>query len=381
MKKSLIALAALAAVGVASAQSSVSISGVMDLGVRNVSKVAPGAATTSTFQGNNNRINFSVSEDLGGGMRAIANVAMRFEGSNGGTEGSGARPLFQGETRVGVSGGFGTVLLGRGLTALQAPNGGNADPWGVTTVAGNVYAAGFATDYAAGGEGRIDQGIFYTAPTISGFTLSASFSPRKLAAPAAAAVADTATKQGSSAVTAITSSKTHYSLNALYAAGPLVVGVGQEQNRVGDTLTQLYGNYDLGVARVFASTAKIEGGSQADRDGVTFAASGAAVNHGAMGTAAAGVAAGRTINNHTVGAIIPMGATSFRVGYSIWNGNGSVGAKDDTKLGLGIRHSLSKRTYVYSDLASQTRKNNTGTRPDRDNTTVRSFDVGVAHSF
>jgi predicted porin len=358
----------------------------MDVGVRNLSKVAPGAATTSTFQGNNNRINFSVAEDLGGGMRAIANVAMRFEGSTGLTEGSGARPLFQGETRVGVSGGFGTVLLGRGLTALQAPNGGNSDPWGVTTVAGSVYAAGFATDYAAGGEGRIDQGIFYTAPTISGFTLSASFSPRKLGAPAVAAVAATPATAtavetlGSNAVAAITSNKTHYSLNALYAAGPLVVGVGQEQNRVGDTLTQLYGNYDLGVARVFASTAKIKGGTAAERTGITFAASAAGVNHGAM-SAAGGVAAGRTIDNHTIGAIVPMGATSFRVGYSIWNGNGSAGAKDDTKIGLGIRHSLSKRTYVYSDVASQTRKNNTGTRPDRDNTTLRSFDVGVAHSF
>jgi len=348
--------------------------------VRNLSKVAPGAATTSTFQGNNNRVAFSASEDLGGGMRAIANVQMRFEGSTGLTEGSGARPLFQGETRVGVSGGFGTLLVGRGLTALQAPNGGNADPWGVTTVAGSVYVAGFATDYAAGGEGRIDQAIFYTAPTIGGLSLSGSFSPRKLGAPGADAVADTATKQGSSAVTAITSGKTHYSLNALYTACPLVVGLGQEQNRVGDKVTNLYGNYDLGVAKIFASTAKIKGGTAADRAGVTFAASAAGVNSGSMASAG-GVAAGGTIDNHTIGATIPMGALSLRAGYSIWNGNGSAGQKDDTKLGLGVRYTLSKRTYVYSDVASQTRKNNTGTRPDRDNTTLRSFDVGVAHSF
>jgi len=380
MKKSLIALAALAAVGVASAQSSVTISGVLDAGYVHTKEVAAGAAKGNVTRGNNNRINFSVAEDLGGGMRAIANVAMRFEGSTGLTEGSGARPLFQGETRVGVSGGFGTLLVGRGLTALQAPNGGNADPWGVTTVAGSVYVAGFSTDYAAGGEGRIDQAIFYTAPTIGGLSLSGSFSPRKLGAPGADAVADTATKQGSSAVTAITSGKTHYSLNALYTAGPLVVGLGQEQNRVGDKVTNLYGNYDLGVAKIFASTAKIKGGTAADRAGVTFAASAAGVNHGSM-SAAGGVAAGGTIDNHTIGATIPMGALSLRAGYSIWNGNGSAGAKDDTKIGLGVRYTLSKRTYVYSDVASQTRKNNTGTRPDRDNTTLRSFDVGVAHSF
>jgi predicted porin len=380
-------LAALAATGVVSAQSSVSISGVLDVGVRNVSKVAPGAAETNVGSGNNNRIAFSVTEDLGGGLRAIANAQMRFDPATGLTESSGARPLFQGETRVGVAGGFGTVMFGRGLTALQAPNGGNSDPWGVTTVAGSVYAAGFATDYAAGGEGRIDQGIFYTSPSISGLTLGASFSPRKLGAPAVAAVAATAATAdkvetlGSNAVPAITSAKTHYSLNALYSAGPLVVGAGQEQNRVGDKITMVYGNYDLGVAKVFASSAQIKGGSAADRAGITFAAAASAVNSGAMGTAAAGVAPGGKIENHSVGAIIPMGATSFRLGYSVWDGSGSVGQKKDNKLGLGVRYTLSKRTYVYSDMASQTRKNNTGTRPDRDKTKVRSFDLGVAHSF
>ena len=379
-------MAALAATGVVSAQSSVTISGVLDVGVRNVSKVAPGAAETNVGSGNNNRIAFSVTEDLGGGLRAIANAQMRFDPATGLTESSGARPLFQGETRVGLSGGFGTIMFGRGLTALNAPNGAHADPWGVTTVAGSLYNVGFATDYAAGGEGRIDQGIWYTAPTVNGLTLSASFSPRKLGAPAVAASTSTTQSVGGSgvvtaAVSAITSSKNHYSLNVLYSAGPLVVGLGQEQNRVGDKITQLYGNYNFGAARIFLSTAQIKGGSAADRAGITFAATAQAVNSGAMGTAAAGVAAGGKIENHSIGAIIPMGATSFRVGYSIWDGNGAAGQKKDNKLGLGVRYNLSKRTYVYSDVASQTRKNNTGTRPDRDNTTVRSFDLGLAHSF
>ena len=94
------------------------------------------------------------------------------------------------------------------------------------------------------------------------------------------------------------------------------------------------------------------------------------------------VAANGEIKNWTVGATVPFGAATLRVGYSGWNGNGAAGQQDDTKFGIGVKYDLSKRTFVYSDIASQTRKNNTGTAADgKDNTTLRSFDVGIAHSF
>ena len=365
--------------GVASAQSSVTISGVLDAGYVHTKEVATGAAKGNVTRGNNNRINFSVSEDLGGGMRAIANVGMRFEPATGVAESNGARPLFQGETRVGVSGGFGTVMFGRGLTALQGPNGGFADPWGVTTVAGSIYSPGFVSDYAGGGEGRIDTAIFYTSPNISGFTLSASFSPRKVAL-AATTVATTPY------------SKTHSAVNALYVAGPLGIGAGVENNRAGDSFTNIYGSYDLGVAKLHAAYGTIKGGTAAERNGLTLAAT---ANNVATGNTAAGsaysattgtgiVAVNGEINTWTIGAVMPMGATSLRAGYSVWNGNGAPGQKDDAKLGLGVRHNLSKRTYVYSDIATVTRKNNTGTvdaTGNRAGTRQMLLDLGVAHSF
>jgi len=362
MKKTLIALAAVAATGAAFAQSTVTISGILDVGVRNTSKVAAGAAKLGLTAGNNNRVAFGVSEDLGGGLKALANAQMRFDPATGTTEAANGRPLFQGETRVGLAGGFGTVMLGRGLTALQLPNGGNSDPWGVTTVGGSVYAAGFATDYAAGGEGRIDGALFYTSPSFNGLTLSASMSPRKI-------------------VTAGVASKTHQSINGTYAAGNLVVGLGNERNRANDTITQVYGNYNLGVAKVFASSATIKGGSIAEKAAAgTFAAAASAVNsgNGAVGP----VAAGGKIDNWTIGATVPMGAATIRAGYSVWNGNGAPGQLDDNKFGLGVKYDLSKRTFIYTDVATQTRKNNTGTAADgKDNTKVNSFDLGVAHSF
>ena len=360
MKKTLVALAALAATS-AFAQSTVTISGVLDVGVRNTSKVAAGLSKLGVTAGNNNRVSFAVVEDMGGGLKATANAEIRFDPATGTPEGAGARPLFQGQTRVGLVGGFGTVMLGRGLTPLQAANGGNSDPWGVTTAAGSVYAAGFATDYAAGGEGRIDQGIWYTSPTFGGLTLAASVSPRKL-------------------VTAGVASKTSQSMTAAYANGPLMVGVGNERNRANDTISQVFGNYNLGVAKLFASHATIKGGTAAEQAlGGTFAASAAAVN---TGTAPTQVAAGGKIKNWTVGATVPMGATTIRLGYSGWNGNGAVGQKDDTKVGLGVKYDLSKRTFIYSNIAQQTRKNFTGTAAaGRDNTSVQLFDLGVGHSF
>jgi len=372
MKKSLIALAALAATS-AFAQSAVTISGVLDAGYIYSKEVVTGGANGNVSRGNNNRINFSVAEDLGGGMRAIANVGMRFEPATGQPE-SSTRPIMQGETRVGLTGGFGTLLFGRGLSALQGPNGGFADPWGVTTVAGSVYAPGFATDYAAGGEGRIDTGIFYTAPTIGGLTLSGHFSPRKI-------------------ITAGVASKTSMAANALYAGGPLAVGLGYEQNRAADTMTNLYGSYDLGAVKLHASYAIIEGGSSAEQAAAgTFGAAASAVQtangattvSGVYTTQARQVAAGGEIKTWTIGAMVPMGATSLRAGYSVWNGNGATGQKNDNKIGLGVRHSLSKRTYVYTDVATFTRKNNLGTVTSTlngANTRQSQFDVGVAHSF
>ena len=263
---------------------------------------------------------------------------------------------------MGVSGGFGTVMFGRGLTAVQGPNGGFADPWGVTTVAGSIYSPGFASDYAGGGEGRIDTAIFYTAPTISGLTVSASFSPRKLALTTGY-------------------SKTHSAVNALYVAGPLGIGAGVENNRAGDSFTNIYGSYDLGVAKLHAAYGTIKGGTAAERNGLTVNAT---ANNVATGGSTSNVAVNGEINTWTIGAVMPMGATSLRAGYSVWNGNGAPGQKDDAKLGLGVRHNLSKRTYVYSDIATVTRKNNTGSvsaASNTANTRQMLLDLGVAHSF
>lgn len=79
MKKNLIALAVLAASGVASAQSSVTLYGLVDayVGTSRVKLSSPGVATSSTRQTvmdsggfNTSRFGLKGSEDLGGGLKA-----------------------------------------------------------------------------------------------------------------------------------------------------------------------------------------------------------------------------------------------------------------------------------------------------------------------
>jgi predicted porin len=403
MKKSLVAIAALAATG-AFAQSSISLSGLFDVGATYNKNVAPGAAKMGVGLGNNNRLIFSGVEDLGGGMAATFAAQMRFSPTTGTNEAGSAgavtsanqtagqgilkdangvaildakgnnisavnfgRPLFQGETRVGLRGGFGHIRLGRGLTALQQPNGGIIDPWGVSTVAGTVYAPGYATDYVAGGEGRTD-GVFYDTPNLGGFAGSVTFSPRTVATSTASPAASYTKGLVSTAVT--------------YSNGPINALIGYEKNRYGDKLVNVGGNYDLGFAKLYAGYGGTKGGTAADRTAVPFFAASSVYPGGSVGAATnRPVAVGEGIKAVSIGASIPFGVATARLGYSSIKSD-AVGMQRDSKLGLGLNYALSKRTSVYTDLASQTRKNNAaGVNPATNDSRITALDLGISHSF
>ena len=118
MKKSLVALAALAAVA-AHAQSSVQVYGLVDAGVRNDSKTAAAPATGATgltaFANgvlNTSRFGFKGTEDLGAGMKANFVLESGFKPGTG----AGSASLFDRRAAAGLSGDFGRVDLGRNTT-------------------------------------------------------------------------------------------------------------------------------------------------------------------------------------------------------------------------------------------------------------------------
>jgi predicted porin len=113
MKKSLLALAALSAfAGVASAQSSVTLFGIVDVNARNVDNKAGDISSLSTDGINSSRLGFRGVEDLGGGLRA----SFWIEGALQPDTGNAGGQTWQRRSTVSLLGGFGEVRLGRDYT-------------------------------------------------------------------------------------------------------------------------------------------------------------------------------------------------------------------------------------------------------------------------
>jgi len=174
MKKSLIALAALAATG-AFAQSTVQIDGIMDAGFQSINYKGN---TVNGIGGNGSstsQINFRGSEDLGGGLKAEFRVETDWNvvsnnANTGAKKADGtvaaASTFANGEIRAGLAGGFGRVDLGSvnyntlGTFLLGQPFG---------TAIGSGFRGVFVNDAQTVSSVRAENAIKYTTPTFSGF--------------------------------------------------------------------------------------------------------------------------------------------------------------------------------------------------------------------
>jgi predicted porin len=191
MKKSLVALAALAATS-AFAQSSVSITGLIDAGYKSVT-AQDATASSKNIGGNNaatSQLVFQVTEDLGGGLKALFKGQQNFNAVAGQT-GNAATPYFAGnffndEIFVGLEGGFGRVRLGTPASAQLETNGkiqpfGTAMGGGYSGITVNRFGATTTTlgvnqflgGASAGGRViRHERTARYDTPNINGFAAS-----------------------------------------------------------------------------------------------------------------------------------------------------------------------------------------------------------------
>ncbi|MDO8419003.1 MAG: porin, partial [Rubrivivax sp.] len=113
MKKSLLALAALTAfAGVASAQSSVTLFGVVDMSVRTVDNDNGSRTVMANDANASNRLGFRGVEDMGGGLRA----GFWIEGGMTPDNGTASGQTWQRRSTVSLMGGFGELRLGRDYT-------------------------------------------------------------------------------------------------------------------------------------------------------------------------------------------------------------------------------------------------------------------------
>ncbi len=215
------------------AQSNVSISGWLDLGVI---KKTGGATQLSTLGRSN--LSFAGNEDLGGGLAATFRISTRFELDTGAVEATDSqRTYWKDESTVGLKGPWGALRLGRGLTALWAQSW-VFDAWSNFDRTASPHWWQFEPDFLSGPEihdyARINNGLFYDSPSLNGFSAHVSYSPER----------------GPTALARPVSASFNYDSRA---DGQLSVMVSGEQNSQKDKAAFFGAGYTLGGIRWLVS--------------------------------------------------------------------------------------------------------------------------------
>ena len=336
------------------AQSSVTLYGVLDtylqsyktnVGPTTASPLTPIQSITLTkIDGggmSGNRWGMRVSEDLGGGLSAIANLESGFAMDTGASNQGGR--LFGRRATVGLTGGFGTVTVGRNASPYTdvvyntSINGTVFDPaYGNTgapvspiqagALQGNsvnslafMRQGGFTGATWIGAGIWFDNSIKYISPNFSGFSGAFMYAA------------------GEDKTTSVAASKS-VSANLQYANGPLrLIGGYQSEGfaRTATTKPALENTfatvvYDFGVAKASfgANRAKYKDVlAPAGLGGGNFAAQ----------------------KEYSIAVDVPVGAAVLSAAYGRGKGD-TLGSS--TGFGLQATYALSKRTNLYAGAVS-----------------------------
>lgn len=337
MKKSLIAIAALAAAGAAAAQSSVTLYGVIDTGYgfqRIKSRLSTGTPTTSkrvngVMSGNlsGSRWGLKGQEDLGNGLYAVFNVEAGFDSANGSFNDGG----FNRRSVVGLKGSFGQVLIGRDYTPMDV-------------IASDFQAIDAVTDDNVMG--------FYT-PRAIGFHYSGDFSGVKVQAFAG----QERTKISSSGAVISDRKEDGYGLGLGYANGPFAIQAAVQQFKTKETTpapptttTNRRTEYGLGASYDFTA-AKLMGHYIAKKP-----------------------RGSKAIQQFGVGVDIPVGAATIGVQYA----HNKADRLKGHDFGIQASYALSKRTDLY---ARALRHNAWKNKDSGYKTHTDTYVVGIRHRF
>ncbi len=282
MKKSLIALAV---AGVVAAPAAFAATGNVD--VYGKVRVSLSSIDGDWELGDQvSRIGFKGSEDLGGGLKALWQIESGVGGS-GMTGGVGTAAIAGRNTFVGLSGGFGTVVMGRHDTPYKMA--GSADLFGDTLADNqNEGALGIIGGNGAGFDKRVDRALAYISPDFSGFHVAAAIVP------------------GAAAENDLTDA---YSIAGVYKNGPLNASLAYEDhnNIADDSAWKLNVGYAMGDLKFGATYEDVD-------------------------------LPGEDSQNWLLSAAYGMGPMTFAIQY------GDNDVKDLQQLTLGMMYAMSKRT-------------------------------------
>ena len=310
MKKSLLALAVLGTfAGVASAQSSVTIFGVVDLSIARVKNGDTKVTEMASNQLNSNRLGFRGVEDLGGGLSAgfwieagMNNATGEAGGGSGnannGSALSTSAQLFNRRSTVSLMGGFGEIRLGRDYT-----------PSFWNTVFGDVNGANGVGE----GLNLVDTTLTSTNATfVRANNTVGYFLPSNLGG---------LYGQAQAALGEGNDNNKYYGGRIGYAAGPVDVAVGYGITKLAGPndfkVTNIGGSYNFGVVKLYAFW-----------------------NNNKFG------ALKQDVYEISVG--VPLGQGELRASYGHANKKGgTIGANDANLFGAEYVYNLSKRTAMY----------------------------------
>lgn len=327
MKKSILPLLALFATSCAMAQSNAVLSGGVVIGLKQSSAKSDGTPSKTgidNLDAGGNHYTIRTTEDLGGGLKANVLLNYRFNPDTGST---GNGHDYFANTKLGLSGAFGEVSMGRFWGPVDFLLRPALDVYTPLGLGATVY--GGPLDAPT----RYNGTLMYETPEIQGFKAGISYVPKA----------------------EMTSNKVNTTEVALrYRSGPLALGVGftknagtapsSKDNAEGKDVLTVGGAYDFGVAKV----------------GLTY------TNVDAYGTTPES-------ERWSTAVRVPItSAARLKLGYEDQKFKGGTSTQ---AVALGGEYTLSKRTMVFaeigqvdSDLAKSDEKEAT-------------YLLGIKHSF
>jgi len=391
MKKSLVALAALAVVGAASAQSTVTLYGAIDASYNYMSSGDVSVSKLANSQLGSSKLGFKGEEDLGGGLKAVfklegglANDSGNGKASNTNNQATGGCTVanvtlldptkqdtnlkagttacapngsqgldFQRFSYVGLAGSFGEIHLGREYVMSFLHGQGVVDVFGTNGPADatNMFFKA-ATSNASAVVTNISNMVTYESPSMGGFKVGAQLYMGE-------------NNQGS---VGATDNGSGYSGYVEYANGPIFGSLATSSTKYAQTATEgdyevtaLGASYDFGAAKLVYTYATEKTNALTAPKNTT----------------------------NLIGVAVPMGAATFKASYiaATYNSGAAAAAdKTGTLLGLGVDYALSKRTTAYASYANVTNSDNsalysTGVNNGVNGNSSSNLAIGVYHKF
>ncbi len=369
MKKSLLALALLGAfAGVASAQSSVTLFGIVDMSARSSNNGNVTQKTLSTDGLNSNRLGFRGTEDLGGGFGAGFWLEAGLSpdiGTAGGGNTVGAAPgssngaaFFNRRATVSLTGRFGEVRLGRdyiptfwNLTVF--------DPFGTNGVGAytNIVPGQGAGPLLGSNIVRANNSIAYFLPAMGGL-----YGQFTVAAGEGTPTAGTAATSAVTLPTPASNGNKYTGGRVGFAAGPVNVAVAVGQREVAPVAGQdkmksvnFAGSYAIGPVKPMVQYGTFKLGNN-------------------------------TLKTFLVGATATLGQGEVRFAYSKLK-NDTVASDDVKQIALGYIYNLSTRTALYGTYSRLTNDpgvalgTTVGGLAAVAGKTYTGYEAGLRHSF